>query len=320
MNLGQVDLNLLIYLDSLLRTKSVTRSANDLGITQPAMSNILKRLRDLFDDDILVRSSQGMSPTKFALELQSEVRTVVESMEEIIFREKKFDHKTSSDVFRIAVSDYVESTLIPPLLMYLRKEAPHVTLDLITPSDVNLSDLELGYVDMIINRFDSLPQSFYQKNLWNDHYVCVYNKTHVLNSELTMDSYLKADHIWVSKTGMGTGERMESSNAPRLGWVDKHMKKIGRRRTIGLFTRHYQSAILLAEKSDLVVTLPSRATRFCEANLNLVISKPPFEITPIEIKMAWSPKVHKDKRHRWLREIIAANANDPKPDAHYSSC
>ena len=100
---------------------------------------------------------------------------------------------------------------------------------------------------------------------------------------------------------------MEPTNAPRLGWVDKYMKKMGYKRNIALFTRHYQSAILLAHKSDLVVTLPSRATRFYENAENLIIQKPPFEIPPIEIKMAWSPRLQSDKRHKWLRDMISNN-------------
>ena len=307
MNIGQVDLNLLVYFEALIKHQSVTKAANELGITQPAMSNALKRLRDLFDDPILVRSSQGMRPTKFALELQADVSILLSNVENILLRDRKFDHRHTTHVFRIAVSDYVESTLIPSLLAFIRNEAPYITLDLLTPSDVTLEDLENGKVDMIINRFDNLPQSFYQKTLWRDHYTCVFNKKHPLAKDMSLVTYLDSDHIWVSKTGMGSGERMESTNAPRLGWVDKYMKKMGYKRNIALFTRHYQSAILLAHKSDLVVTLPSRATRFYEHADNLIIEKPPFEIPPIEIKMAWSPRLQSDKRHQWLRDMISNN-------------
>ena len=307
MNIGQVDLNLLVYFEALVKHQSVTKAANDLGITQPAMSNALRRLRDLFDDPLLVRGSHGMSPTKFALDLQPDISMMLSNMETILVKDRKFDHRHSNHVFRIAVSDYVESTLIPSLLSYIRKEAPYITLDLLTPSDVTLEDLESGHIDMIINRFDNLPQSFYQKTLWRDHYTCVFNEQHPLNKETTLENYLAADHIWVSKTGMGSGERMVSTNAPRLGWVDKQMKKLGYKRNIALFTRHYQSAILLAHKSDLVVTLPSRATRFYEHADNLIIKEPPFEIPSIEIKMAWSPRLQNDKRHKWLRDTISRN-------------
>ena len=162
MNIDRVDLNLMVYLDVLLREGSVTKSAQQLGITQPAMSNGLKRLRDLFNDPLLVRTSEGMTPTERALELQPLIRKALNELEAALQTQGEFDASSSHRVFRIMVSDYAESTLIPELVKRLREEAPSVILDVLTPSDVTFKDVEAGRVDMAINRFDEMPQSFHQ--------------------------------------------------------------------------------------------------------------------------------------------------------------
>ena len=173
MNISRVDLNLLVYLDVLLRECNVTRAAEELGISQPALSNSLRRLRDLFNDPILVRTSDGMTPTDRALELQPLVRNVLAAAEQAILPKTDFDPMGSNRIFRIMASDYTESTLLPVLLRNLRKAAPGIRLDIMTPSDVSFHDVERGKVDLVINRFDSLPQSFHQVHLWDDSFSCV---------------------------------------------------------------------------------------------------------------------------------------------------
>jgi len=165
MNISKIDLNLLVYLDTLLRECNVTKAANQLSITQPAMSNGLKRLRNLFNDPILVRTSEGMVPTQRALDMQEALRGVFYSVEEMIQPVREFDAPTSDQVFRIMASDYAASTLMPKLLEKLDEQAPHVSLDIMTPSDISFHDVENGKVDLAINRFEQLPQSFHQKNL-----------------------------------------------------------------------------------------------------------------------------------------------------------
>ena len=152
MNISRVDLNLLVYLDVLLRECNVTRAAEELGISQPAMSNSLRRLRDLFNDPILVRTSDGMTPTDRALELQPLVRNVLSAAEQAILPKTDFDPAGSTRIFRIMASDYTESTLLPVLLRNLRREAPGIRLDIMTPSDVSFHDVERGKVDLVINR------------------------------------------------------------------------------------------------------------------------------------------------------------------------
>ena len=155
-------------------------------------------------------------------------------------------------------SDYTEATLLPRLLQRLSSEAPGVRLDIMTPSDVSFHDVERGKVDLVINRFDSLPQSFHQIHLWNDSFSCVVRSDNPIIKNWNLEAYLAARHVWVSKTGMGVGVGMSSDDVQRLGWVDEALARIDAKRTIALFTRHYQAALLLAESNDLVVTIPSQ--------------------------------------------------------------
>lgn len=305
MNIAKVDLNLLVYLDVLLREGSVTRAANQLSITQPAMSNGLKRLRDLFKDPLLVRTSEGMTPTKRALELQPVIRDVLSKLESSIQPETDFDPATSNRTFRIMTSDYAESTLLLELVGRLGKIAPNITLDLITPSDVTFHDVEQGKVDMAINRFDELPLSFHQKVIWYDSFSCVLSASHPLvNQKWDLDSYLSAQHIWVSKTGFGVGVGIDPNEVQKLGWVDAELTKLGKQRAIRVFTRHYHAALQIAKTQNLVATLPGKAARLFKDDPEVVVKDPPFDIPPIALKMAWSALLHHDAGHIWLRRLI----------------
>jgi DNA-binding transcriptional LysR family regulator len=291
MNIGRVDLNLLVYLDVLLRERNVTRAADQLGLSQPAMSNGLRRLRDLFDDPLLVRTSEGMTPTERAEEV---VRGLLATVDKAVQPRTDFDAKSARRVFRIMASDYAESTLMPRILLKLRESAPGITLDIMTPSDVSFQDVEQGKVDMAINRFDALPQSFHQK---------VVSAKNAVLWDFSLDSYLQAQHVWVSKTGMGVGVGVNPDDVQRLGWVDEALNRQGKKRRITMFTRHYQAAMLLAEQTDLIVTLPSKAAFLQRNNPRVVVKPPPFEIPPIDLKMAWSPLLHNDPAHRWMRQL-----------------
>lgn len=304
MNLGRIDLNLLVYLDVLLREGSVTKAAQQLGITQPAMSNGLRRLRVLLDDPLLVRTSEGMTATERATELQPIIRKALGELEIALQPQQNFNAFGSSRVFRIMVSDYAESTLIPELVKRLRVEAPDVILDVLTPSDVTFKDVEAGKVDMAINRFDEMPQSFHQMTLWKDDFVCLINPDHPGIVKFDLQAYLASNHIWVSKTGMGAGVGMDPDKIVRLGWVDHALAKLGHKRKISVFTRHYQMPALLALNNDLVATLPRKVADMQAAAASLMVLEPPFKIPSFELKIAWSPLLQHHSAHRWLRRTI----------------
>ena len=271
MNLERVDLNLLVYLDVLLREKNVTRAAEQLGITQPALSNGLRRLRDLFNDPLLIRSSSGMTPTERALELQPRLREILGSLNQMMEPKQEFRPLSSNRVFRIMVSDYAEATLMPALVKALRSEAPDVVLDCLTPSDVSVQDIEQGKVDLAINRFNEIPQTFHQVTLWSDSFSCLINRGNPAALRFNLKTYLDAQHIWVSKTGMGVGVGMDPDRS-RLGQID--------------------------------AALPSRIAMLQGSHPQLVIKDPPFHIPEFELKMAWGPLLHHSPAHRWLRQLI----------------
>ena len=259
-NLNQIDLNLLVYLEVLLRERNVTQAANQLGLSQPAMSNGLRRLRALFDDPLLVRTSEGMTPTERALELEPLVKEILLGVDRAMQPATEFSPSDAQMVVRIMASDYAESTLFPAVLTELREHAPGITLDIMNPSDVSFLDVERGKVDLVINRFDQMPQSFHQITLWQDSFSCLLSADNPILNDFSLESYLSADHIWVSKTGMGVGVGVDPGDVQRLGWVDAALAELGEKRRIRVFTRHYQAAMTLAERNDLIVTLPTRAT------------------------------------------------------------
>ena len=274
------------------------------------MSNGLRRLRDLFDDPLLVRTSEGMTPTERALELEPIVREVLSQIDRAVQPRSEFDAGNAHSVFRIMASDYAESTLFPSVLGKLRTLAPGLTLDIMTPSDVSFLDVERGKVDMVINRFDSMPQSFHQIHLWNDTFTCVLSPENPVLKDFTLENYLKANHVWVSKTGMGVGVGVNPDDVQRLGWVDLALNKLGKKRQIRVFTRHYQAAMTLAEQNDLIVTLPTRAALLKRDNPRVVLREPPLEIPALELKMAWSPLLQHNPANKWLRKLIADTARE----------
>ena len=310
MNIQRVDLNLLVYLDVLLRERNVTQAANQLNLSQPAMSNGLRRLREVFNDPLLVRTSDGMTPTERALELEPLVRDILSNVDRALQPVADFEPAEAVRTFRIMASDYAESTLLPALLAKLRVQAPGVSLDIMTPSDVSFLDVERGKVDLVINRFDSMPQSFHQNTIWLDSFSCLMSVNNPLLEDFTLESYLKAQHVWVSKTGMGVGVGVNPEDVQRLGWVDVAIARLGKKRHITVFTRHYQAAMLLAEQDDLVVTIPTLAARLKDKNPRLVIKEPPLEIPPLELKLAWSPLLQHNPANRWLRQLIVETGRE----------
>lgn len=310
MNLSRVDLNLLVYLDVLLREQNVTRAAGYLGITQPAMSNGLRRLRELFDDPLLVRTSQGMMPTARALALQPYVRSALNAIEQALAPTAEFAAMESERVFQIMASDYAESVLLDPLLARISEEAPKICLDILTPGDVSFDDLERGRVDLAINRFDHLPPAFHQMTLWHDGFCCLLSPANPLADNFDLEGYLQAPHIWVSKAGMSIADGTTREQKQRLGWVDQALDEQGLNRRIRVFTRHYQVAALLAAQPDLVATLPELlALRYASSN-RLCVRQPPFEIRPIELQMVWTPLLQHDPGHMWLRRLISDTARE----------
>jgi len=310
MNISKIDLNLLIYLDVLLREKNVTRAASQLNITQPAMSNGLKRLRTLFNDPILVRTSDGMVPTERSRTLAPTLRKILLELEEALHGEEEFNVESSQRVFRIMASDYAASTLLPNLLRKVNRLAPNVIIDIMTPSDVTFHDVEAGKIDMAINRFDELPQSFHQKTVWRDSFSCLLSADNPVVEQFDLKNYLLSKHVWVCKTGFGVGIGMDPKDVQKLGWVDEALAKLGKKRDIKVFTRNYHVAMQLAYEDGLVATLPTKAAMLHQHDQSYKIVEPPFKIPDIELKMIWSPLIHHDSSHIWFRKLVIEAASE----------
>ncbi|TKB45149.1 LysR family transcriptional regulator [Thalassotalea mangrovi] len=304
MNLANIDLNLLVAFDVLLREKNVSRAAAQLNMTQPAMSSNLKRLRQLLNDPVLVRTSEGMQPTEKARKLAPKLRKILLDLTDALQKVDSFNPTASHRLFRIMASDYAASALLPSLLHRLNEQAPGITLDIMTPSDVDFVDVENGKIDMAINHFEKLPQSFHQKVLWQDSFSCITHSDNHLANPLTLKNYLQAQHVWVSKTGFGVGVGMNPKDVQKLGWVDEALAKIGKKRNIKLFTRNYQVAMQLAHDDHLLATLPSKATTIHTSQASYRVQPPPFAIPDIELKMIWSPLIHHEPSHIWLRQQV----------------
>lgn len=292
----------------LLREQNVSRAAEQLGVSQPAMSNSLRRLRTLFNDPLLIRTAGGMTATEKGRELRPGVRKILAQTEVLLEGDEVFQPHDSQRVFRIMASDYAEATLAPHLIKCLRKQAPKVVLDFITPSDVSFEDMEQGRVDLAINRFNEIPSSFHQVTLWEDSFTCLLNRDNPIADNFNLDTYLDAQHIWVSKTGFGVGFGMNPAKLGGMGWIDQAIHRMGRTRKISVFTRHYQMPALLAMNNDLVATLPTRVAEMQTHNSQLVVRTPPFDIRSFSLQMAWSPLLHHNAAHQWLRRLIEKEA------------
>lgn len=302
MNVDNFDLNLLVCFDVLMRERNVSRAAEKLNVSQPAMSSSLKRLREYFADPLLVRTARGMEPTEKALILEPLVRQSLTMAEEVLSPNEIFNPLHSQRTFRILVSDYVEGILISALVAHIQKYAPQLSLDILTLSDGSFQDLEKGAIDLAINNFDFIPQSFYKRPIWKDSFSCLMALGNPLLAENTLQNYLSASHIWVSKTGIGVATGMSQSSS--RGWVDNTLEELGHERHISVFTRHYQIIPQLLRQTKLVATMPTRAALMYNDNAELVIAEPPFKIPEIEINMIWSPLLHHNGAHKWIRDTL----------------
>ena len=173
-----------------------------------------------------------------------------------------------------------------------------------TPSDVTFHDVEAGKIDMAINRFDELPQSFHQKSVWRDSFSCLLSADNPVVENFDLNSYLAAKHVWVSKTGFGVGVGMDPNDVQKLGWVDESLAKIGKKRDIKVFTRNYHVAMQLAYEDNLIATLPTKAAMLHKNDNTYIVIKPPFDIPDMELKMIWSPLLHHDASHIWFRQLV----------------
>lgn len=302
MNIRDIDLNLLVLLDALLRERSVTKAALAMNMSQPAMSNALRRLRKLLGDPVLVRTARGMQPTDRALKLQRPVRTALAQLETAVAPHRAFEPATAERLFTVLITDYAASVLMPHVVSVLEQEAPNIALNILSAGSDAIDQIERGEADFLVNRFGKLPANFHQQQLWSDHMACLIRKDHpalvAAGGELTLDTFLEQKHVLITQTGVG------------LSRIDEVLADHGKSRQISVLTRHYQLPRELVANSNMIVALPARIARYQARHLGLAVLDPPVELPEFQIGIAWGALDHHDVAHRWLRERIIAIARD----------
>jgi len=296
-NLHGIDLNLLTALRALLEARNVTRAAERAGLSQPAMSRALGRLRALLDDPLLVRGPEGLVPTPRAQALHEPLLRALAEIEGLI-QAPRFDPATATGRFTVMTTDYTAVTLMPAVLTRLRREAPGIDLSL---RGMGVEAVELAAanaVDIIITALGAeAPSGFYTQRLYEDGYVCLLRAGHPAAAEpLTLDRFVALDHALISTTGRG------------LGPVDSALERIGRRRRVALRIQHFLAAPWLIAASDLILTLPRRLGQWAAPQAGLALLEPPLDVGTTALAQAWHARRHHDPAHAWLRGLMAQAA------------
>jgi DNA-binding transcriptional LysR family regulator len=300
MDIRTVDLNLLVALDALLAERNVTRAAARLNLSQSAMSAALARLRALFGDPLLLRTSGGMLATSKGQELAAPVRLVLTEIGRIVQRPERFDPAATERVFTIAASDYVEYAVLPRLVDFLEARAPRARLA-VRPMDFGLigRHLESGEVDLGILGAAFAPPTVRSRPLFVERFVCVARKGHpALAERLTLDEYCALDHVVVAPSGA-------AFSAP----ADDAIAALGRRRNVRLSVPHFLLVPEILRRSDMIAVLPERLARGYGERFRVL--ELPFELAPFSIVAIWHERTHRDPALAWLRQSIADLMREP---------
>ena len=302
MSLRGIDLNLLVSLDALLAERNVTRAARRMGLSQPAMSAQLTRLRELFQDPLLIASPRGMLPTARALALQPLLADHLAGLEDLLAVAGGFDPATAETTFRIAASDSIQAILGGRLVARLAASAPASRIALIQPVVATLArQLEAGDVDVVIGSPAALLSTWRSRPLFEEHFVCVVRAGHPdAGGGLDLDRYAACDHLLVSPAGGGFS-----------GVVDERLAVLGRRRRVAVSIQDFLVAQRLLAQTDLVATLPSRVAG--GFGPGFAILAPPLDVPGFVVRLAWHPRTDRDPAREWLRREIAAVASELEP-------
>ncbi|MDI9219345.1 LysR family transcriptional regulator [Pantoea sp. EA-12] len=287
-----LDLNLLKALDALLDERSVTRAAERLSLTQPAVSGMLTRLRECFDDPLFTRTQRGIIPTLRALELAEPVKTILAEVSELL-QPKAFDPSTADITIKIAATDYALRAVVVPFMAALRLQAPGIRVAVLPVNNEQLSaQFERGDIDFALITPDTAPADLHARSLYDEDYVCLLREGHPLAQPdaLTLDSFCAQDHALVSYVGGSFS-----------GVTDKSLAALGRSRRVTLSVCSFLVLPEILRVSDLISVVPRRLTH----NLpGLSVLPPPLAIQGFNKIVVWHERTHRDAGHRWLRELL----------------
>lgn len=295
MNIRVKDLNLLIIFDALMGELNVSRAAETLGLSQPAMSNALSRLRDDFGDPLFVRASRGVKPTPKALEIRENIGEILRLTSKL-YEHQEFQPSQIKGRFNIASTDFFEHLVLGTLLPELSLLAPHLTV-VIRPTLGSLPkhELEDGRVDLAIaGFFGELPEGFYQQKLIAETYSCVVRKEHpAIGSKISLEQFLELEHILVSPQG------------DLHGVVDKALAKKKLSRRIACGVSNFHSPAMIVENSAYIATVPTRIAHAYAKHYNVKVLDPPLAIPGFQLFAVWHGRTHRSPQHQWLRHRIA---------------
>lgn len=305
MELHELDLNLLVVFNELLTERRVSKAADKLGVSQPAVSNSLAKLRRLFDDELFLRTPRGMEPTPYAEQLADPVGYALSMIHSGINQRTEFDPASAERDFTISVTDIGEIYFMPPLIERLRREAPRVALSTVRNTATTLrEDLESGKVDVAIGLLPQLKAGFFQRRLFSQCYVCLMRRGHRLDKKrISLTEYSGAEHLVVVSAGTGHGK------------VDELLKRSGVERTVRLTVPHYVSVGHILQASDLVATVPERLAERLVEPFGLVQVPHPAKLPEVAINVFWHAKYHRAPANRWLRGILFDLFADDAPPA-----
>jgi len=291
MNVRDVDLNLLRVFDAVLRERGVTAAAAGLGLTQPAVSNALARLRALFGDALFVRTPAGMDATPFARELAEPVRQALALIDAALAHGPGFDPGSTTRAFRFYMSDLGQIEFLPPLIERVQQAAPGVRLEAVALEVEDIADaLATGALDLAVGFLPGLGPPVRRRALFRDPYLCLVRADHPIKA-LTKRKFQEASHALVTYRG---GHRV----------VEEALERAGLARRIALRLPHFTVVPMVLERTDLICTLPARVARVFERRGGLKSLAPPVPIPPADVAVHWHERFEADPGNRWLREQV----------------
>jgi DNA-binding transcriptional LysR family regulator len=293
-DIRQLDLNLLKALDALLTECHVTRAASRLGLTQPAVSGMLARLRDAFDDPLFVRTQRGIAPTPRALQMADPLRRMLEEVETLL-TPPAFDPASARLTVSLAATDYALQVVVVPFLERLRRLAPGIRVAVHPESHAAMHRFEQGDLDLALVAAHAAPPGLHARALFDETYVVAMREGHPDagprdETALSLDRFCALDHALVSLAG-GSFQ----------GIADQALAAIGRERHVALSVTSFLVLAQVLRGSDLIAVVPARLVRSVPG---LAIRTPPLAIPGFSKAMVWHERTHRDPAHRWLRHLL----------------
>jgi DNA-binding transcriptional LysR family regulator len=294
MNMMDLDLNLLRVFDAIATEGSVTRAGERIGLSQPAMSNALSRLRQLFDDPLFVRTPRGMRSTPFAQQLAQPVREALRLVQTALQQHAGFDPGSSGNTFRFYMSDIGEMVFLPGLLERIKCDAPGVKIEVvrIPIRDIHAA-LEAGELDLAIGFLPGLTTGMRQQALFREHYVCMLRGDHPgIGAKISAKQFRAASHVLVSYAG--TGHQV----------IEETFVAQGLSARIAARVPHFLVVPMILARTDLIVTVPSRVAAVFAQLGNFKVLRLPLYMPNFDVRLHWHQRFHQDPANRWLRQLM----------------